>query len=169
MIAVGFIAGTFRFMQVAFLELFADSIAYKIKLEYFKATLRKDSTWFDAHNPNEMGTKIGKECQLIQRGIGEKIGDLYGTAILFVLGYAVAFLIGWEFSLILLGAIPIVLVSGFIMAKAGNSGVAEELIAYQQCAGIAEQSLQAIKVVHTYGREELESKNYNKYLNRTLD
>ena len=65
MIAVGFIAGTFRFMQVAFLELFADSIAYKIKLEYFKATLRKDSTWFDAHNPNEMGTKIRKECQLI--------------------------------------------------------------------------------------------------------
>ena len=55
------------------------------------------------------------------------------------------------------------------MAKAGNSGVQEQLIAYQQCAGLAEQSLQAIKVVHTYGREELESNNYNKYLNKTLD
>ena len=80
-----------------------------------------------------------------------------------------AFYIGWEFTLILLGAIPAIMVSGFIMAKAGNAGVQEEMIAYQQCAGMAEQSLQAIKVVHTYGREELESTMYNKYLTRTLD
>ena len=138
-------------------------------MEYFKAALRKDSKWFDAHNPNELSTKIGKECLLIQRGIGEKIGDLYGTCFLFVLGYFCAFFIGWEFTLILLGAIPVVMVAGIIMAKAGKAGVQEQLIAYQQCAGIAEQSLQAIKVVHTYGREELESTNYNKYLNRTLD
>lgn len=34
---------------------------------------------------------------------------------------------------------------------------------------MAEQSLQSIKVVHTYGREELESHNYNKYLGRVLE
>jgi len=35
---------------------------------------------------------------------------------------------------------------------------------YAQSAGYAEQALQAIKVVHTYGQEELELKNYSKYL-----
>ena len=33
---------------------------------------------------------------------------------------------------------------------------------------MAEQALQSIKVVQTYGREELESRNYNKYLQRVL-
>jgi ATP-binding cassette subfamily B (MDR/TAP) protein 1 len=98
----------------------------------------KDSAWFDEHNPNELSTKIGKECALIQRGIGEKIGELYGTFILFFLGYAFAFYIGWEFTLILLGAIPVIMVAGLIMAKAGQAGVKEEMIAYQQCAGMAE-------------------------------
>lgn len=138
MILTGVLAGTFKFVQIACLELFADSVVYKIKLEYFKAALGKDSSWFDANNPNELGTKIVKECKLIQRGIGEKIGELYSVLFLFVLGYAFAFFIGWEFTLILLGSIPGVMVGGFVMAKAGNAGVKEEMIAYQQCAGMAE-------------------------------
>jgi ABC-type bacteriocin/lantibiotic exporter with double-glycine peptidase domain len=67
---------------------------------------------------------------LIQRGIGEKIGELYGTCFLFVLGYFFAFFIGWEFTLILLGSIPVIMVAGIIMAKAGKAGVQEEMIAY---------------------------------------
>ena len=78
-----------------------------------------------------MSTKIGKECALIQRGIGEKIGELYGTVFLFVLGYCFAFFIGWEFTLILLGSIPVIMVAGLIMAKAGKAGVKEEMTAYQ--------------------------------------
>jgi len=65
MICVGAVAGMFRFIQIACLELFADSVVYKIKMEYFKSAIGKDSEWFDAHNPNELGTKIGKECILI--------------------------------------------------------------------------------------------------------
>lgn len=38
--------------------------------------------------------------------------------------------------------------------------------AYAQSAGYAEQALQAIKVVQTYGQELLEMKNYNKYLSQ---
>jgi len=75
---------------------------------------------------------------LIQRGIGEKIGELFGTIFLFVLGYLFAFFIGWEYTLILLGSIPVMMVAFVIMAKAGKAGVQEEIIAYQQCAGIAE-------------------------------
>ena len=62
MILIGLFAGTFRFIQIALLELFADSVVYKIRMEYFKSALGKDSNWFDANNPNEIGTKIGKEC-----------------------------------------------------------------------------------------------------------
>jgi hypothetical protein len=34
-------------------------------MEYFKSVLGKDSTWFDAHNPNELATKIVKETMLV--------------------------------------------------------------------------------------------------------
>jgi len=37
---------------------------------------------------------------------------------------------------------------------------------YAQSAGYAEQALQSIKIVQTYGNEELELNNYCKYLDR---
>jgi len=68
---------------------------------------------------------------MIYRGIGEKIGDLYGIGSQVLVGYAIAFTISWECTLILLGAMPVVLVASGISIKAGFAGVKEELIAYQ--------------------------------------
>ena len=41
--------------------------------------------------------------------------------------------------------------------------------AYSQSAGYAEQALAGIRVVHTYCQEQLEVKNYVKYLQRAKD
>ena len=50
------------------------------------------------------------------------------------------------------------------MGVAMQDGFAEQMRAYAQSAGYAEQALGAIKVVHTYGQEMLEESNYEKYL-----
>ena len=109
-----------------------------MKVNYFKAIMGKDSTWFDANNPNELATKISKESMMVYRGIGEKIGDLYGIISQVLVGYAIALTISWECTLIFLGAMPLVLAAAAVGMKAGFAGVKEEMIAYQQCAGLAE-------------------------------
>jgi hypothetical protein len=43
MIIIGVFAGFFRFIQVSGLEVFAFSTTHKIKLQYFKAIMGKDS------------------------------------------------------------------------------------------------------------------------------
>ena len=47
-----------------------------------------------------------------------------------------------------------------------QGGIKETMKSYAQSAGYAEQALSSIKVVHTYGQELLEDRNYGKYLNR---
>jgi ABC-type multidrug transport system fused ATPase/permease subunit len=78
---------------------------------------------------------------MIYRGIGEKIGDLFGIISNILVSYTLCFFISWECTLIFMGAVPVLLVGGLITMKAGFAGVKEEMIAYQQCAGLAEQSL----------------------------
>lgn len=58
--------------------MFATNISHKMRMSYFRAVLGKDSAWYDSHNPNELATKIVKESQMVFRGIGDKIGELYG-------------------------------------------------------------------------------------------
>ena len=69
---------------------------------------------------------------------------------------ALAFYLGWEFSLILLGFIPILGVAAGLYAGQMKKGMVDKMKAYAQSAGYAEQALYAIKVVHTYGQELLE-------------
>ena len=68
---------------------------------------------------------------MIQRGIGEKIGEVGHTITVMVIGYIIAFIIGWEFTLILMGALPALMIGAVIMAKASQLGTKEELKAYQ--------------------------------------
>jgi ABC-type multidrug transport system fused ATPase/permease subunit len=125
MMGIGFISSAFKFCQIAGMEAFADSISHKIRMNYFKAVLEKDATWFDANNPNEIASKISTEVDVIQAGIGEKIGELCHAVMTFFIGYIIAFLIGWEYALILLGAIPMMLLSGIIMGKSAKMGMEE--------------------------------------------
>ena len=84
----------------------------------------------------------------------------------FVFGFLFAFYWGWLLTLILLAGAPVMLGLGAGFALSMEDGTKENMKAYSQSSGYAEQALSAIKVVHTYGQELLEMKNYNKYLSR---
>jgi len=70
-----------------------------------------------------------------------------------ICGFTFGFYWGWEFALILLASVPVMMCFGASffggMANIGKL----EMKAYAQSAGYAEQAINAIKVVHTYGRE----------------
>ena len=111
-----------------------------------------------------MSSKISKECTAIQRGIGEKFGNIVMSISSFCLGYAFAFYWGWKFTLILLACLPVMIFSGTAMGMVSQGGIIEQLKAYSQSAGYAEQALFSIKIVHTYCNEALEHINYISYL-----
>lgn len=118
---------------------------------YFDSILKRDSEWFDQNNPAEMSTRILKETTTIERGIGLKFGLIFMGFSTFCFGYGFAFYRGWEFTLVLLAAFPVMVLPGAIMGIVFVSGMKEQLKAYAQSAGYADQALNAIKVVHTYG------------------
>lgn len=113
--------------------------------------MRKDAAYYDEHNPTEMASKIAKETAAIQRGTGEKLGNIIMAFTSFLLGFAFAFLWGWLLTCILLAGFPVMAVMGTGMAYAMQDGFKESMRAYAQSQGYAEQALHAIKVVHTYG------------------
>lgn len=46
-------------------SIFAENIAYKIRIDYFKSCLAKDAAFYDDNNPTEMASKISKEVSAI--------------------------------------------------------------------------------------------------------
>jgi ABC-type multidrug transport system fused ATPase/permease subunit len=62
-----------------------------------------------------MASKISKEVQVIQRGIGEKPGTILMSGFGFIFGFIFAFYWGWVFTLILLAAFPFLVIVGMAM------------------------------------------------------
>jgi ABC-type multidrug transport system fused ATPase/permease subunit len=129
--------------------------------------LEKDADFYDQNNPSEMASKISKEIGAIQRGTGEKVGSIIQAVSGFIFGFIFAFYWGWLLALILVGTLPVMLLMGVGMAMSLTTGGADLMKSYSQSAGYAEQALASIKVVHTYGQELLEERNYGKYLTRS--
>lgn len=152
--------------MVSFMSVFAENIAFKTRVYYFRKMLEKDAGFYDEHSATSVASRITKESSAIQRGIGEKVGQTVMSVGMFLVGFVFAFFLGWLYTLILIASVPILGCAGGLMSAALMSGMAEAMRAYAQSAGYAEQALQAIKVVHTYGQEKLEHRIYSSQLEK---
>jgi ABC-type multidrug transport system fused ATPase/permease subunit len=133
--------------------------------------LHKDATFYDdpKHNVTEMPTKIAGETDAIKTGMGDKNDRIWSSLFMTLGGFAVGFTLGPELAGICIGFLPIFAALMIIVMGGYSSGLVEIKKSYSQSAGFAEQALQAIKVVQTYGREKLEAFNYTKYLTRSYE
>ena len=107
-------------------------------MKYYEAALQKDATYYDLNNPTEMAAKISKEVSAINRGTGEKVGNIVMSLAGGVMGFAFSFYWGWKYTLILLAGFPVLMVVGGAMGVAMEEGFVEQMKAYAQSAGYAE-------------------------------
>lgn len=166
MIIIGGCLFFIAWTQTATLSQFGENIGFKTQITYFQQCLEQDAYFYDTQSPTEMASKITKEIGALKRGMGTKVGNAIMGLASFFFGFALSFYFGWLLNCIMLAFVPVIMVTGVLMGAALQSGLTESLKAYSQSAGYAEQALQAIKIVHTYGQEKLEEKSYSKYLTR---
>jgi len=147
MTLVGTVTAVGMFFKYTLFSIFAENIAYKLKLKYFRAALEKDSAYYDLQNQNEMASKISKECSAVSRGIGEKVSHVIGGVLAMFIGFFVAFFFCYQFTLLLFAFMPFLMTTTMIMSLAFKRSAMEGMKHYAQSAGYAEQAILAIKVV----------------------
>lgn len=69
----------------------------------------------------------------------------------------------------MLAIAPIMLIGMAVFGAVMQSKTIKGMRAYGQSAGYAEQALSAIRIVVSFGQEELEIKNYNMFLSRVTE
>ena len=162
-LALGIVVTTF--FQNWLLMSASANVAADLKTRYLQSILNQDSQWFDTcKDQNALASKIGKEIDLIQKGIGQKQGGILYSLTMCCSGFVVGFYKGWTLSFAMLGIAPIMLIGMgiFASAQAKRSQIASK--AYAQSAGYASQALAAVRIVVSFGNEELEVTNYNRFL-----
>ena len=105
-------------LQYATLAAASSQIAARFKQKYLEAILRQESAWFDMINYTELSARLTKECQAIQRAIGEKYGQIIFSLSMSLSGLALGFAKGWSLTLIMCGIGPIFIFGTYIFSYA---------------------------------------------------
>src|SRR5262249_22265739 len=125
-----------------------------------KSLLSQEIAFFDSINPNELSTKIAEECFNIQGGIGEKVATFLYSLSMFVCGFIIGYIKGWQLALILTGFMPLMSVTGAVFAYAIQKATTINNTAYSRAGAISEEVLNAIRTVTSLGGQKKERMRY---------
>ena len=97
----------------------ASNIANAFRIEYLKAVLRQDATFFDAAMPGAISLTLSDAALDIQTGLSDSFAGAVQGVFQFFFGFAVAFYFGWRLSLVLLGCTPALIAVTVALFKFG--------------------------------------------------
>mmetsp|Transcript_5871 Transcript_5871/g.7099 ORF Transcript_5871/g.7099 Transcript_5871/m.7099 type:complete len:1334 (+) Transcript_5871:380-4381(+) len=157
-LAIGaFIAAT---CQVGFFTIASERQAIKMRETYLAAVLKQEIAWFDERRSGELSSKVAESTVIIRDAIGEKLGGLVQFSSMAIVGFIVGFYYNWLLTLVICACAPLLAIGGFLMMKLVDDVQSGSLGAYSRAGAIADEALQMIRTVVSFGIEDKIVKKY---------
>ena len=120
--------------------------------------------WYDTNTSSDFTSKMAEDLNRLQDGIGEKMAMLVFFWSSYLLAHIVAFVYGWELTLVLMAVLPAMAVAGGVLARAQTSLANRETEAYSAAGAFAEEMLAGLRTVIAFGGEAKEVATYRSLL-----
>jgi ABC-type multidrug transport system fused ATPase/permease subunit len=128
----GVLLGSFLFVPLATLALFSKGLqqygfgisgarlTQRLREMTFAHLVQLDMYYFDEplHRPGAMVARLATDADVVKRVGGPLLGQLLTLVINSVLGLVIAFIYGWQLTLVMLGCAPILFGATFLERKA---------------------------------------------------
>lgn len=143
-----------------------ERITQQIRELYLRAIFRQNIAFFDFLGSGEVTTRISSDMDLLQDGIGHKIGLFITGISTFVCGIIIGLVRSWKLALIMLsGTVAVVIVMGIhgIMMRKSQVLSTDE---YATAASLAEEILASSRNVAAYGTQNRFQQKYKTFLDK---
>lgn len=97
----------------------ARNIASNIRKMYFKALMRQDVSWYHENTPGTLTARVSS-IDTIERAIGQTSIELVRDVTVTFSGFFIAFFSSWKMTLVIFAFMPVIAVSGGIVAFFSN-------------------------------------------------
>eukprot|EP00913_Durusdinium_trenchii_P018726 g17596.t1 len=126
--------------------------------------LKSDITWFDTHQPAGLAAKLEMDIAMVQIFMSAGLGFLIASLGQFVSGLVVAFLHGWQLTLIVCATLPFLICTGHGFAKQLERQATEQAKDFAKASTVAEESLMGVRTVAAFGTEEFQQRRFGAHL-----
>ncbi|KAI5781280.1 P-loop containing nucleoside triphosphate hydrolase protein [Geopyxis carbonaria] len=160
---------TLVYLHTTFFTITATRMTRSLRLEYVRATLRQETAYFDKCSPGSVATAISTNANLIQTGLGEKVGLASQGLAMLIAAFVVAFTQSWKLTLVTITTMPAVVILVGITVTIDQKLEAKILEAQSKAGGLAEEVLGSVRNVVAFGAGTRLGNRYREYLDIVRD
>jgi ABC-type multidrug transport system fused ATPase/permease subunit len=161
--SIGIIAFFSNLIQCYMFGLSGENLTKRIRSIAFKAILSQEVGWFDKpeNNVGTLTTRLATEAAAVQGATGSRLGGVLMNVANLGVGIVLAFIYGWAITLVVLGFIPFIIISGVLQTKmmAGFSGKDKDAI--EEAGKFTGEAISNIRTVAVLNKESYFAKLYS--------
>ena len=151
-------------VSIACLSYTAVQATYRMRMEYFKSTLRQDFAYTDVAGLDGAASRLSGDVMLVQQGMNVKLAIALQQGGTLVVGFVLGYLFIWQLALVVTAFVPLLGVAGGATQVLTQRFTKAAQTAYARAGDIASEVINQIRTVHAYHGEEAEKKRYSAHL-----
>lgn len=146
----------------------SERLIRRIRDRSLRTILRQDISWFQApsHSPGALMSMLNMDTGHLSGLSGVILGTIFSVATSMIGGIVLAHVVAWKIAIVLLAAVPIMIVSGFLRLRVLAKFEQRHETAYLDAATLATEACTAIRTIAALGREQDVSRLYNEAVDK---
>ncbi|XP_022083016.1 multidrug resistance protein 1A-like isoform X3 [Acanthaster planci] len=159
---LGIVTMAASLVQGAALGKSGEELTIRLRHMAFKAMLRQEIGWFDdkKNSTGALTTRLATEASQVQGATGARIGVMMQSICNIGVAIIIAFIYGWQLTLLVLAFLPFIAIAGAIEWQLVQSSSQQDKDALEISGKIATEAIENIRTVASLTREETFYKNY---------
>ncbi|CAF1454735.1 unnamed protein product [Adineta ricciae] len=144
------------FLQNFLFAYSGESLIQRIRSKLFKTYMGQEISWFDdpSHNTGSLCLQLSSEASAVQKSVGVHLGTIFETFGNLGTGTVLSFVYGWELTLVIIGFLPFLIISGVINMKLVDKYTKRDLITFKEVSQLSMEVLKNIRTVRQLTKED---------------
>lgn len=135
-----------------------------LRQDFITALVRQDIAYFDNCSPGTVATTISNNADIVENGLGEKVGVAFQALAMLAASFIVAFTQQWKLTLVTATTLPLAVIVVGITVALDAKLEAKILKIYGKAGGLAEEAMSTIRIVTAFDAKNKLSRKYDAYL-----
>ncbi|NWW34547.1 MDR1 protein, partial [Panurus biarmicus] len=146
-----------------------ETLTMRLRSLSFRALLQQEIGWYDDQK-NAVGvllTRLATDASQVKGATGSRLALMTMTVFTLVTAIIIAFVYGWQLTLLILACIPFIVGANAVSASSMSGHAAEDQKALEEAGRISTESVENIRTVASLTKEEAFYERYIASLNHT--
>ncbi|KAM8712490.1 hypothetical protein ACLKA7_012923 [Drosophila subpalustris] len=157
---IGIVMLVCSYISVTCFNYAAHSQIMAVRSKFFKSVLRQDMSWYDFNQSGEVASRMNEDLSKMEDGLGEKVVIFVHFIVAFIGSIVLAFVKGWQLSLVCLTSLPVTFIAMGFVAVATSKLAKQEVNVYAKASVVAEEALSGVRTVKAFEGEHKEASAY---------